>query len=180
MSLRIVWQLSDTLPLSRVLARLPEELQARVKGRVTMKAAKPIVRALRAAAPASPTRRSRPKTWTRRDGTVGTGDYGTLRQNITARLTRRSKAATRISTGDAFWGYFIEKGWTLTRGAKGGAQRRIKRIAPNPFWNRGLAAGAPEATRIMREELQKEIAAAAQRFGSTVGLQAATGIRRRA
>lgn len=177
MSLKIVVELPPTAPVTQVFRRLPDELQARVKGEATLAASKPIVRALRAAAPASATRKARPKTWTRRDGTVGQGDYGTLRQNITSRLTRRSKAATRISTGDAFWGYFIEKGWTLTRGAKGGAQKRIRRIAANPFWERGLAAGAPEAIRILREKIQNGVRDAALRLGSQVGVRFGTRLR---
>ena len=177
MSLKIVVQVGDTLPLTKVLRRLPDELQKRVKGEVTMKAAKPIVAALRRAAPASAVRKARPKSWTRRDGTVGTGDYGTLRQNITVRLTRRSKAATRISTGDAFWAYFVEKGWTLTRGAKGGKQKRIRRIEARPFWERGVAEGTPDAIRILKAELQSSVAAAALRLGSQLGVRFATRTR---
>jgi HK97 gp10 family phage protein len=53
------------------------------------------------------------RTWTNKDGSKGSADYGRLHQNIKTKKVRARKAHTvsfQVTTGKAFWGRFSEFG----------------------------------------------------------------------
>lgn len=56
---------------------------------------------------------NRLKSYVRRDGSALRADYGHLRDNIrTKKINPRNQTAVvyKVTTGDAFWGYFLEFG----------------------------------------------------------------------
>lgn len=58
-------------------------------------------------------RASTMKYWGRADGSTGKADYGHLRDNITVGPVRAHKinaVVYKVSTGNAFWAYFLEYG----------------------------------------------------------------------
>ena len=106
----------------RVEVKGAKELEAKLVGLGTFVATKLGTSALRktanqakkllsAAAPYDPSFRL--KSWTNKDGSVGSNYYGHLRDNIKVRKAKsqnKNFIVYNITTGRAFWGYFQEFG----------------------------------------------------------------------
>lgn len=94
------------------------------------------------------------KTWTNKDGTKRSADYGHLKNNIKVRK-RRSKALHTVShvvtTGNAFWAYFLEFGTV--------------HMKAQPFFKPAIDGAAQEAIDTLMVELRKAILAAAKKGG---------------
>ncbi|WP_291295817.1 HK97 gp10 family phage protein [Elioraea sp.] len=170
-------RVSDAAPLANVFRRLTPELQRSALQSATFKAANELVKEVKNAAPVGtgPTLRTRRS----RGGQVVSADYGRLRDNIRRGRSRRQKGASYVSTGNAFWGAFVEKGWTLTRRLRDGAMRKIKQVAPRPWFDPAVRRAALRTVDILNVEIQKAIEGAARRLGSQVGLDFGTRLRGR-
>lgn len=88
--------------LDKLLKQLPRNVERRVLQKGTTAAMRSILPDMKAAAP-------------RHDGerSPASKKYGTLLSNIRAarlRRVRKGEKGTRISTGNAFWGFIYEKG----------------------------------------------------------------------
>jgi HK97 gp10 family phage protein len=93
------------------LEALGKEVATKVGIRATREAAKAVAEAVRAYAPIGT--QSTVRTRRRRDGTIAIADYGRLRDNIRVRRARARKETTitfNVTTGNAFWGKFLEFG----------------------------------------------------------------------
>jgi len=102
--------------LSRALSELGKD--ATVAGRRSLRATANEFRdALRAAAPRNAKGETK-KSWTRKDGSVGSARYGQLRENIKVRESRarvNNTIVMMVTTGNAFWGSFLEWGTVKMR-----------------------------------------------------------------
>lgn len=73
---------------------------------------------------------SRAKTWTTKDGMVHRRDYGHLNQNIRVGSVRPRKehaVVFKVTTGNAFWGYFREIG-TVNQRARPWARPIVEQL----------------------------------------------------
>ena len=98
--------------LKAALAELSNEVATKIGVAADRKAAKAMAEVMVSLAPFA-ARASTMKYWkTKKNGTQS-ADYGHLRDNIRvrrARATTDNKVVFNISTGNAFWGYFLEYG----------------------------------------------------------------------
>jgi HK97 gp10 family phage protein len=133
------------------LAALGEEVATKVGVRANREAAKAMAVYVKAFAPVGtgPTL----KRWKRKDGSVGSADYGRLNENIRVRRARARSENTitfNISTGRAFWGSFLEFG-TVNMPAQ-------------PWMRPAVDAGATQGLNVQIEELRKGIERATKRM----------------
>ena len=97
--------------LKRAVAELGDAVTTKVAVAANQEAAKELEALLVKAAPYDPD--NKVKYWRRADLSVGSGSYGHLRDNLTARKVKARKpgyVVHRVSTGDAFWAIFREYG----------------------------------------------------------------------
>ena len=136
--------------LERALAELgPEATKA---GRAALRATANEVRdAVAAAAPVGtgPTERRRRL----KSGTISVADYGRLRDNIRTREERARAENTivmRVSTGNAFWGRFLEFG--------------TRKMAARPWFRPAWDAASNTALRTLEQKLGFGIERTAKRL----------------
>lgn len=109
--MRFTTRFEGGLELSRGLRTLGEEA-TKVGRRSLRKTANELRDALIDAAPRNKAGETE-KSWRRKDGSIGRARYGQLFQNIRTRELRVRKNNTIgmvVSTGNAFWGSFLEWG----------------------------------------------------------------------
>lgn len=114
--MRMTTKFEGGLELSRGLRALGEE-STKVGRRSLRKTANELRDALIDAAPRNEAGETE-KSWRRKDGTVARARYGQLFQNIRVREMRVRKDNTIgmvVSTGNAFWGSFLEFGTVKLR-----------------------------------------------------------------
>jgi HK97 gp10 family phage protein len=146
------------------LQELGDAIAKKVAVEANRDAAEVLQGLLKKAAPFDPTFRK--KYWLRKNLTVQTGYYGHLRDAIEVRRVKARNAnyiVHKVSTGDAFWGYFLEFG-TVKMGAR-------------PWFRPVLDANAKRLQGIQIEGLRKGIEGEAARIGRTRGRRAAYGRR---
>lgn len=175
-------QVPDSRPVQDVLRGLTPELRRAALEAALRKGATIISREVKTSAPVgtgSTLRRMR-----RRGGAVVESDYGRLRDNVrVVRPRQRVSAAQRVATisvtaRNAFWGYFLEYGWMLTRGPRGGLRRKfIRHIPARPFFFPAAWRGAQMALFAIERELLPQIIRAAERLAAGRGVRFATRLR---
>jgi HK97 gp10 family phage protein len=104
-------KLNGATELKAALEELGTVVATKVGVKANRNAARKLAALLAGAAPYDPS--TRKKYWKRKDGSVGTANYGHLRDNIRVRKIKSMNANTvrhLVSTGDAFWGNFLEFG----------------------------------------------------------------------
>jgi hypothetical protein len=98
--------------LDAQLARLSKAVSTDIGESAVRGAAEALAEKWVVAAPYDPAPKI--KSWTTRGGQVSRASYGHLRENIRVSKIRSVKVTWigwRVTTGDAFWGYFQEFGW---------------------------------------------------------------------
>ncbi|MCI1143247.1 HK97 gp10 family phage protein [Sphingomonas sp. WKB10] len=105
------FKLEGMKELNALLKALGPEVATKAGASGTRQATNVMRDAVKQAAPrgTEPTKR----TWTNKDGSKGSADYGRLHQNIKTKKVRARKAHTvsfQVTTGKAFWGRFSEFG----------------------------------------------------------------------
>lgn len=143
-------QLEGMAELKRGLAELGDEVSTRIGVTANRKAAQHVRTAAENRAPrgTGPTKKTRKL----KGGASVEYDYGRLYQNIKMRKVRARKEHTivyQVTTGRAFWGYFLERG-TSRMGAK-------------PWFRPAFDTAAPEALNVQITELRSGIDRAAKR-----------------
>lgn len=126
-----------------MLAALPDRVANRVGSAAAAAAARVSRRFIRDAAPVDA---DAPRS-------VNSQKYGTLKSNIKVKRDRYPDKNTRsyiVSTGDAFWGYILEKG--------------SRYIAANPWFSRAFESSQSGALAKMSETLSKRLGKEAEKL----------------
>lgn len=120
--------------LEAMLRALPQNVENRVLQNATIGAMRSIRKDMQAAAPVSERQ------------SIASQTYGRLKFNIGAERKRKRRRGSRgaaITTGDAFWAYFLEKG--------------TRYMPAQPFFRRAFESLIPKVLDDLRIRLQKGI-----------------------
>ena len=110
--MRIKIEMPGAKDLDAQLARLGKAVATEVGENAVRGTASALAGKWIAAAPYDPEPKT--KSWRTKSGQVNRANYGHLRENIKVVKIRSIKVTWigwRVTTGDAFWGYFQEFGW---------------------------------------------------------------------
>lgn len=136
--------------LKAALAELSDEVATKIGVAADRKAAKLMAAAMVAIAPYNPKGSYRSRT--SKKGVVTVTYYGHLRDNIKVRRARAktdNKVVFNITTGDAFWGYFLEYGTV--------------KMQPHPFMRPAFDAFREQAITVQIDTLKTGIERVAKR-----------------
>lgn len=150
MASRSTFRMDGFKDLEKTLKALGPEVATKTGAAAARKATNVMRDAVKDAAPYDPSPTER--TWTKKDGTVSSADYGHLKDNIKTRKTRARKSHTvsfEVTTGKAFWSRFSEFG-TEHEGAK-------------PWFKPALDDVAPKVVETLQTELKKGVEKAARK-----------------
>jgi HK97 gp10 family phage protein len=150
MATRNTFHMSGFKELEKALKALGPEVATKTGAAAARKATNVMRDAVKDRAPFDPGPTER--TWTKKDGSKSTADYGHLKDNIKTKKVKARKnhtVAFEVTTGNAFWGRFSENG-TEHEPAK-------------PWFKPALDDVAPKVVETLQAELKKGVDRAARK-----------------